>query len=194
MIPHTSSSSAISSAPASERGHHQVVFGDLIFIDGQVALLAEHPGHRAVLSQVPVVLGEEVANFGHHPIFVVGQGLDYDRHTTTAVAFVDGRFVGRPGKLTGSLLDGAIDVRRGHVFRFCRQDRSPQPGIAGFVASSVPGGDGDFPDQLGEGLTPGGVILPFFALYGRPFGVSGHGSYLEQKGHFSGLIGPLNVS
>ena len=95
----------------------------------EIALLLEHPRHRAGLAQIPAVLGEEVTQIGDRPITIVGHRFDQNRHATRPVAFVDYFLEVVAFQLARSLLDGSLDVVLWHVERLGLVHREPEPRI-----------------------------------------------------------------
>ncbi len=134
----TSSSSTMSSAPASI-ADHQVVLVIAVGVDHDHALLVEQVGDGAGLAEDAAVLAEQVADVGAGPVAVVGQRLDQQRDAAGTVALVEHRLdlIGID-PLAGALRDRALDVVLRHrgVARLldrqgratgCRWGRLPPP-------------------------------------------------------------------
>ncbi len=58
-----------------ESNFHQSGFGGGIKFDNDDAFFMEHPGHAAVGAEIPTPFCQEMADFGHDAIFIVGHYL-----------------------------------------------------------------------------------------------------------------------
>src|SRR5438552_3054312 len=160
--------------PRLERDLERGVFIGLPRVHHDLRLAVEHPRDRVGGAQVGAVPGEEVPDLGDGPVRVVGRRLDEDRRAARTVAFVGHVFVLHALQPARALLDGAIDVVPRHVLGLGRLDGGAETRIPGGVAAALPRGDGDFPDQLGEGGAASGVGDGLLPLYLLPFAVAGH--------------------
>ena len=102
-------------------------------------------------------------------VAVVGQHIDDDRNAAGTVALEADLLVGCAFEFAGSLLDGALDVVRGHVLGLGCGDRAAKARVAVRIASAAFGGDGDFLDQAGKDLAALGVQRALLMLDCRPF-------------------------
>ena len=136
----------------------------------------ELPRHGPAGSQAAVVLAQAVPEIGHGTVLVVGEGLDVERHAAGPVPLVGDLLVVHALELARPLLDGPLDVLQGHRGRLGRVDGEAETGVEVGIPSTLPGGHGDLPDQLGELRSALGVVHRLLALDLGPFAVAGHAS------------------
>src|SRR5207247_6929279 len=108
-----------------------VVFAGGIVGDGGHALLVEHPGNAARLSQVATSLAKGVPDFGDGPVTVVGHRLHHHGDTAGAVALVADFIVVRAFEFPAAALDRALDVllRHGALTGFLHRQPPPEVGV-----------------------------------------------------------------
>src|ERR1700677_5134019 len=114
-----------------------------------------------------------MANFADCAVSIVGGDFDNQSDSARTVALKGDFLVDGTGQLTGTALDGTLNVVLGHVLGFGRGDGPAQPGVGIRVATALTGGHGDFADEAGEDLAPFGVEGAFFVLDCGPFRVAG---------------------
>ena len=130
-------------AAARQDDVNQIVFGSLIPGHQELSGLFEHPVDRSVFSEVPPVLGEQVANVADRAVSVVSRHLNEDRHSAGGIALIARFFDPKTGEVAGALLDRTINVVAGNISGLRLVDGQPQPGIELLVATADAGGHGD---------------------------------------------------
>src|SRR5690606_9147621 len=100
--------------------------------------------------------------------------LDEDRDTTRAVALVDDLLELLGLAAAGRLLDGALDVLRGHVDRARLVHRETQAVVRVWIATAGPRRHRDLAGDLGEQRPALGVVGALLTLDRGPLGMSGH--------------------
>ena len=147
-----------------EHDAHHLVFVGLLFGNADVALAVEHPADGAVFGHVSAVLGEQVADFAHDAIAVVGHHLHQHSYATRPVAlehhFVESFAFERPG----AALNGALDIVVGHVLALGREDGGAQARIGIRIGASYARGNGQFSNDLGENLARRASVAAFLCL------------------------------
>src|SRR5688572_20989387 len=106
---------------------------------------------------------------------VISRDLDEDGGPTWTVALVGQLLVDATLELSGTLLDGPIDVLARHVDRFGGVDRGAQPRVAARITAAASGRHGDLTDDLGPGRGALGIGDRLLALDLLPFAMAGHG-------------------
>src|SRR5690606_15145866 len=152
--------------------HHRVLGG--AGSEQELAAVRELERDRAVGAEVPVVLGEGMADLGDGAGAVVGQAVDDHRGAAGAVAFVADFLVGRAVELTRATLDGAPDGVLGHVGVGRLVHGEPQPRVRLRVGPAPLRGDGQLPDDPRENLAALGVGPLLLVLDVGPFGMTRH--------------------
>ena len=115
------------------------------------------------------MLADEMPDLGTGAVAVVGENIDQNGDTGRPVSFVGRFLVGGALEIARALGDGPGDIVLGHVGRLGGLDACPEAGVSLRVAAADAGGDGDFPNELGEDLAPLGVGRALFPLDGAPF-------------------------
>ena len=118
---------------------------------------------------------ENTTQSGDRAVHVVGHRLHIERDPSGAIPLVGDLLVLYALKLTGALLDRALDVLGRHVGRFGRVHRQTQPGVAVEVPAGSAGGHRDLTDQFRETLTALGIEDSLLALDLLPLAVTSHG-------------------
>src|SRR5690606_14583303 len=155
-----------------ERGHERALLVVALRVDVDLPLPVELPGDGAARAEGAAVLVHREAEIRDGPVRVVGQRLDIERSTAMAVPLVRDLLVLDALELARALLDGALDVLRGHVRGLRRVDGEAQPRIHPRIAATGTRRDRDLADQLRELLPPTSVVDRLLALDLRPFAVS----------------------
>src|SRR4029079_19019817 len=158
-----------------DRRREQLLLVGLALLDDDVALLLEHPGDAVGFTEVPAVLGQQVAHLADGAVLVVGERLAHDRDAAGAVGLVGDFVVGDARQLAGAALDRPLDVVGRHVDRLGLGDDRAQPGIVCRVAAAVSRGDRQFLDDAREHLAALGIGRALLVLDGVPLGMAGHG-------------------
>ena len=165
----------MSSAPASSATFEQLLLVGLAFLDDDLPLAREHPGHAVFGGEVAVVLREQVTDLADRPVLVVGQRLNHQRHTAWPVAFVGDLLVGDAGFFTRATANGALDVLARHVVGLGVGDDRAQTRIDARITTAVTGSDGQFLDDAREGLTALGIGGTLLVLDCVPLRMARHG-------------------
>src|SRR5690606_38159237 len=165
-----------------ERGHERALLVVALRVDVDLPLPVELPGDGAARAEGAAVLVHREAEIRDGPVRVVGQRLDIERSTAMAVPLVRDLLVLDALELARALLDGALDVLRGHVRGLRRVDGEAQPRIHPRIAATGTRRDRDLADQLRELLPPTSVVDRLLALDLRPFAVSCHGRTSSSSG------------
>jgi len=110
-----------------------------------------------------------MTELGHRPVLIICYRSDINGYATRSITLISNLFVGRTFQLARALHDSPFDIIGRHIDGFSFSNRFAQPGIFLRVATSLPGGYADFPDQLGKHLTALGINSCFFMFYRMPF-------------------------
>src|SRR5579884_786858 len=116
-----------------------------------------------------------MADFADGAVPIRRCGFDQQAHATRPVAFQSHLFVLCALELAGSPQDRPLDVLTGHIFSLGRRNRGPQARVGIRVTAAEPGGNRDFPDELGEDLAAPRIGRGLLVLDGGPLRMSGHG-------------------
>src|SRR5205085_4912496 len=152
-----------------EHQRHQIILFGRSLGHNDVALLMEHPRHRATFAQVTAILGESVPDLADGAIPVIGRHIYEQSYTARSVALEHDLFVGGTRKLPRTALNCALDVVGGHVFGLgCSYGRA-EARIALRVAPAGFGGHGNFLDQPGEYFAALGIERALLVFDRGPF-------------------------
>src|ERR1043166_9518422 len=112
--------------------------------DRDPPLFVKHVGNTAAAGEVPVVPSKDTADFRGRAVLVVSRGLDDHRYAPGRVTFVNDLVkMLRFHSFACPALDRAVDDIVWRTLGPGRNDRAPEPRVAGRVASTGFGRDRD---------------------------------------------------
>jgi hypothetical protein len=147
----------------------------------KLANVIEKVIHRTVSAQVATELGERVPHFGHCPVPVVRQAIDYHGRSAWAVAFVANLDVVDTIEFSRTTLDGTLNVVFWHALALGFIDSQAQTRIRVHIAAAHAGRNRNFANQLCKKLAAFFILSALAVLNIRPFTVSSHISLLRPS-------------
>jgi len=95
-------------------------------------------------------------------------------HSARTVPLVGTALVVCTGKLSGTFLDGTLDVVLGHIVGFCTIHSGSESWIGIKIPTTLFRSDHDLLDELGENAAALGIFRRFFSFDRGPLGMTGH--------------------
>src|SRR6056297_1308559 len=139
-----------------------------------LTLALKEVGYRTVRAKVTTALAESMADLGHRAIAIVGHRFDQHGYAAGSIAFI-GDFLDIVTVAgAGTSCDSPIHGVPGHIGTKRLVHRRSEPRIVLWQRPTLPGGDHEFADQLGEHLSALGVLSRLAMLDVGPFAVTSH--------------------
>ena len=136
------------------------------------ALLREVPRYASTLTQVSVVLAQDVADLADRSVLAVRQRVDHQRHALRTVGLVDRLLVDHALDQPRALRDGLIDLVVGHVRGLSGLHLGAESHVRIDVSPTRTRRDLDEPRVTVEDLAALGVKGALLVLDAGPLGVS----------------------